>query len=208
MNRGGACAFTCGFYKYPRPQEHVVSVLAVSITTVALAEIGDKTQLLSLLLASRYRKPVPIILAIFLATIANHALAAWLGVVVADYLTPDVLKWTLVVSFVVMAGWILIPDKLDDDENISNRGPFVASFIAFFIAEIGDKTQVATTMLGAKYSDALLLVVLGTTVGMLLANVPVVLIGKLSAEKMPLALIRKVTATLFAGLALAAAFGL
>ncbi|MGF1870907.1 TMEM165/GDT1 family protein [Photobacterium indicum] len=185
-----------------------MSVLAVSITTVALAEIGDKTQLLSLLLASRYRKPVPIILAIFLATIANHALAAWLGVVVADYLTPDVLKWTLVVSFVVMAGWILIPDKLDDDENISNRGPFVASFIAFFIAEIGDKTQVATTMLGAKYSDALLLVVLGTTVGMLLANVPVVLIGKLSAEKMPLALIRKVTATLFAGLALAAAFGL
>lgn len=185
-----------------------MSVLAVSITTVALAEIGDKTQLLSLLLASRYRKPVPIILAIFLATIANHALAAWLGVVVADYLTPDVLKWVLVVSFVVMAGWILIPDKLDDDENISNRGPFVASFIAFFIAEIGDKTQVATTMLGAKYSDALLLVVLGTTIGMLLANVPVVLIGKLSADKMPLALIRKVTATLFVGLALAAVLGL
>lgn len=208
MNRGGACVFTCGSNKYPRPKEHVVSVLAVSITTVALAEIGDKTQLLSLLLASRYRKPVPIILAIFLATIANHALAAWLGVVVADYLTPEVLKWVLVVSFVVMAGWILIPDKLDDDESISNRGPFVASFIAFFIAEIGDKTQVATTMLGAKYSDALLLVVLGTTIGMLLANVPVVLIGKLSADRMPLGLIRKVTATLFAGLAVAAVFGL
>ncbi|WP_170107747.1 TMEM165/GDT1 family protein [Photobacterium lipolyticum] len=185
-----------------------MSVLAVSITTVALAEIGDKTQLLSLLLASRYRKPVPIILAIFLATIANHALAAWLGVVVADYLTPDALKWVLVISFVLMAGWILIPDKLDDDENISNRGPFVASFIAFFIAEIGDKTQVATTMLGAKYSDALLLVVMGTTIGMLLANVPVVLIGKLSADRMPLGLIRKVTATLFAGLAVTAVFGL
>ncbi|OAN12675.1 hypothetical protein A3K86_17355 [Photobacterium jeanii] len=185
-----------------------MSVLAVSITTVALAEIGDKTQLLSLLLASRYRKPIPIILAIFLATIANHALAAWLGVVVADYLTPDVLKWVLVVSFVAMAGWILIPDKLDDDENISNRGPFVASFIAFFIAEIGDKTQVATTMLGAKYHDALMLVVVGTTVGMLLANVPVVLIGKLSAEKMPLGLIRKITAAIFCGLAIAAAFGL
>ncbi|MDX1304228.1 TMEM165/GDT1 family protein [Photobacterium sp.] len=185
-----------------------MSVLAVSITSVALAEIGDKTQLLSLLLASRYRKPVPIILAIFLATIANHALAAWLGVVVADYLIPEVLKWVLVVSFVVMAGWVLIPDKLDDDESISNRGPFVASFIAFFIAEIGDKTQVATTMLGAKYSDALLLVVLGTTIGMLLANVPVVLIGKLSAERMPLGLIRKVTATLFAGLAVTAVFGL
>lgn len=193
---------------YPRPQEHVVSVLAVSITTVALAEIGDKTQLLSLLLASRYRKPIPIILAIFFATIANHALAAWLGVVVADYLTPAVLKWVLVVSFVVMAGWILIPDKLDDDESISNRGPFVASFIAFFVAEIGDKTQVATTMLGAKYHDALLWVILGTTIGMLLANVPVVLIGKLSAERMPLGAIRKVTAALFLGLALAAGIGL
>jgi len=200
--------FACGSDKYPRPKEHVVSVLAVSITTVALAEIGDKTQLLSLLLASRYRKPLPIILAIFLATIANHALAAWLGVVVADYLTPEALKWVLVISFVLMAGWILIPDKLDDDENISNRGPFVASFIAFFIAEIGDKTQVATTMLGAKYSDALLLVVMGTTIGMLLANVPVVLIGKLSADRMPLGLIRKVTATLFAGLAVTAVFGL
>lgn len=196
------------FLNFPRPEEHVVSVLAVSITSVALAEIGDKTQLLSLLLASRYRKPIPIILAIFFATIANHALAAWLGVVVADYLTPEVLKWVLVVSFVVMAGWILIPDKLDDDEEISNRGPFVASFIAFFIAEIGDKTQVATTMLGAKYSDALMWVVLGTTIGMLLANVPVVLIGKLSADRMPLGLIRKITAALFFGLAVAAAFGM
>ncbi|PSU29598.1 TMEM165/GDT1 family protein [Photobacterium lutimaris] len=185
-----------------------MSVLAISITSVALAEIGDKTQLLSLLLASRYRKPIPIILAIFFATIANHALAAWLGVVVADYLTPEVLKWVLVVSFVAMAGWILIPDKLDDDEAVSNRGPFVASFIAFFIAEIGDKTQVATTMLGAKYSDALMWVVLGTTIGMLLANVPVVLIGKLSADRMPLGLIRKITASLFMGLALAAALGL
>ncbi|KLV05054.1 MULTISPECIES: TMEM165/GDT1 family protein [Photobacterium] len=185
-----------------------MSILAVSITTVALAEIGDKTQLLSLLLASRYRKPVPIILAIFFATIANHALAAWLGVVVADYLSPDVLKWVLVVSFVAMAGWILIPDKLDDDEKISGRGPFIASFIAFFVAEIGDKTQVATTMLGAKYSDGLLLVVLGTTIGMLLANVPVVLIGKLSADRMPLKTIRIITAVLFLGLAVVAGIGL
>ncbi|MCL4123093.1 UNVERIFIED_CONTAM: hypothetical protein GTU68_020463 [Idotea baltica] len=188
------------------PNEHVVSVLAISITTVALAEIGDKTQLLSLLLASRYRKPLPIIAAIFFATIANHALAAWLGVVVADYLSPEVLKWVLVVSFIAMAGWILIPDKLDDDEQISNRGPFVASFIAFFIAEIGDKTQIATSILGAQYSDALTWVILGTTIGMLLANVPVVIIGKLSADKMPLDLIRKITALLFVGLAIAAAF--
>ncbi|MGC9493091.1 TMEM165/GDT1 family protein [Vibrio genomosp. F10] len=182
-----------------------MSVLAISITTVALAEIGDKTQLLSLLLASRYRKPIPIIAAIFFATIANHALAAWLGVVVADYLSPDVLKWVLVVSFIAMAGWILIPDKLDDDEKISNRGPFVASFIAFFIAEIGDKTQIATSILGAQYADALTLVILGTTIGMLLANVPVVIMGKLSADKMPLDLIRKITALLFVGLAIGAA---
>ncbi|MEZ8721546.1 TMEM165/GDT1 family protein [Vibrio pomeroyi] len=183
-----------------------MSVLAISITTVALAEIGDKTQLLSLLLASRYRKPIPIIAAIFFATIANHALAAWLGVVIADYLSPEVLKWVLVVSFIAMAGWILIPDKLDDDEQISNRGPFVASFIAFFIAEIGDKTQIATSILGAQYADALTWVILGTTIGMLLVNVPVVIIGKLSADKMPLDLIRKITALLFVGLAIAAAF--
>ena len=183
-----------------------MSVLAISITTVALAEIGDKTQLLSLLLASRYRKPLPIIAAISFATITNHALAAWLGVVVADYLSPEVLKWVLVVSFIAMAGWILIPDKLDDDAQISNRGPFVASFIAFFIAEIGDKTQIATSILGAQYSDALTWVILGTTIGMLLANVPVMIIGKLSADKMPLDLIRKITASLFVGLAIAAAF--
>ncbi len=188
-----------------RPIEPVVSVLAISITTVALAEIGDKTQLLSLLLASRYRKPIPIIAAIFLATLANHALAAWLGVVVADYLSPEILKWVLVVSFLIMAGWVLIPDKLDDEESISNRGPFVASFIAFFIAEIGDKTQIATSILGAQYADALLWVILGTTIGMLLANVPVVVIGKLSANKLPLALIRKITAILFVGLAIGAA---
>lgn len=180
-----------------------MSVLAISITTVALAEIGDKTQLLSLLLASRYRKPIPIIAAIFLATLANHALAAWLGVVVADYLSPDILKWVLVVSFLAMAGWILIPDKLDGEESISTRGPFVASFIAFFMAEIGDKTQIATSILGAQYADALSWVIVGTTLGMLLANVPVVLIGKLSADKMPLGLIRKVTAGLFLLMALA-----
>jgi len=183
-----------------------VSVLAISITTVALAEIGDKTQLLSLLLASRYRKPVPIIAAIFLATVVNHALAAWLGVVVADYLSPETLKWVVVVSFLAMAGWVLIPDKLDDDEEISNRGPFIASFIAFFVAEIGDKTQIATSILGAQFADALTMVVLGTTIGMLLANVPVVLIGKLSADKLPLGMIRKITALLFLALAAGTAF--
>lgn len=206
MNRGGARRLSMVYNYYPCPLEHVVSVLALSITTVALAEIGDKTQLLSLLLASRYRKPIPIIAAIFLATIVNHALAAWLGVVVADYLSPDVLKWVLVVSFLAMAGWVLIPDKLDENESVSNKGPFVASFIAFFIAEIGDKTQIATSILGAQYADALLWVIFGTTIGMLLANVPVVLVGQFSADKLPLSWIRKITALLFMVLAIGAAW--
>ncbi|GEM81189.1 UPF0016 family membrane protein [Vibrio superstes NBRC 103154] len=204
MNHGGGVKLVYWFV-FPPPIENPLSVLAISITTVALAEIGDKTQLLSLLLASRYRKPVPIIAAIFLATIANHAVAAWLGVLVSDLLSPQVLRWAVVISFIAMALWVLIPDKLDEDESISGRGPFVASFIAFFIAEIGDKTQIATSILGAQYADALMLVVLGTTLGMLLANVPVVLIGKLSAERLPLAMIRKVTAALFAILAVSAA---
>ncbi|MDW6002378.1 TMEM165/GDT1 family protein [Vibrio mangrovi] len=178
-----------------------MNILAISITTVTLAEIGDKTQLLSLMLASCYRKPLPIISAIFLATIANHALAAWLGVVVAEYLSPEILKWVIFVSFLAMAGWVLVPDKLDDEGTCSNRGPFVASFIAFFVAEIGDKTQIATSVLGAQFANGLLWVVLGTTIGMMVANVPVVLIGKLSADRLPLALIRKVTAILFVGLA-------
>ncbi|SDH83110.1 Putative Ca2+/H+ antiporter, TMEM165/GDT1 family [Vibrio xiamenensis] len=179
-----------------------MSVIAISISTVALAEIGDKTQLLSLMLASCYRKPVPIIAAIFLATIFNHALAAWLGVVVADYISPDVLKWVVAASFFAVALWILVPDKLDDESCPTERNPFWASFIAFFIAEIGDKTQIATSILGARYADALIWVIAGTTIGMLLANVPVVLIGKLSADKLPLKWIRRVTCVLFIGLAI------
>ncbi|WP_456296472.1 TMEM165/GDT1 family protein [Vibrio sp. AK197] len=180
-----------------------MSVLAVSISTVALAEIGDKTQLLSLLLASCYRKPVPIIAAIFFATILNHALAAWLGVVVADYISPDILKWVVAASFLAVAAWVLVPDKLDDESCSTGRSPFIASFVAFFIAEIGDKTQIATSILGARYADALMWVVIGTTIGMLLANVPVVVIGKLSADKLPLTWIRRITSLLFVGLAIA-----
>ena len=194
-----------GCIQMPYPIEHVVSVLAISIASVTLAEIGDKTQLLSLILASRYRKPVPIVLAIFLATLLNHALAAWLGVVVADHLSQDVLRWVVVFSFLGMALWVLIPDKMDEEnEDASFRGPFVASFIAFFIAEIGDKTQVATSILGAQFSEHLLIVIIGTTVGMMLANVPVVVIGKLSGDKLPLALIRKATCVLFVLLAIGA----
>lgn len=183
-----------------------MSILIISMTTVALAEIGDKTQLLSLLLASRYRKPVPIILAILFATLINHALAAWLGVVVSDYLSPEVLRWVVCASFALMALWVLIPDKIDEDESISAKGPFIASFTAFFIAEIGDKTQIATSILGAEYSDGLSLVVIGTTIGMMLANVPVVIAGKYSADKLPLGIIRKLTCAVFIILALMAAF--
>ena len=183
-----------------------MSVFVLSLTTVAIAEIGDKTQLLSLVLASRYRKPIPIILAILFATLINHALAAWLGVVIADYLSPEVLRWVVVVSFLLMAGWVLIPDKLDEEKTYSGRSAFVTSFIAFFIAEIGDKTQIATSILGAQYADALLMVILGTTLGMMLANVPVVLMGKVSADKLPLVLIRRISAVLFLCLAIGAGF--
>ncbi|WP_087023705.1 TMEM165/GDT1 family protein [Thaumasiovibrio subtropicus] len=184
-----------------------MSVLFISVASVALAEIGDKTQLLSFLLASRYKKPLPIIAAIFLATLLNHAVAAWLGVVLADHIAPAMLKWVLVMSFIAMALWVLIPDKLDEDTPVSAKGPFVASFIAFFIAEIGDKTQVATSVLGAHYAEAIWLVVVGTTIGMLIANVPVVWLGKLSADKLPLNAIRKVTALLFVCLGVVTAFG-
>ncbi|CCN69502.1 conserved hypothetical protein [Vibrio nigripulchritudo SFn27] len=193
-----------GFFSMPCPIEHVVSVLAISITSVTLAEIGDKTQLLSLILASRYRKPVPIVMAIFLATLLNHALAAWLGVVVADHLSQEVLRWVVVLSFLAMALWVLIPDNMEEEESVSFRGPFIASFIAFFIAEIGDKTQVATSILGAQFSEHLMIVILGTTVGMMLANVPVVIFGKLSGDKLPFVTIRRAASVLFVLLAIGA----
>ena len=178
-----------------------MSVLAASITSITLAEIGDKTQLLSFLLVSRYRKPIPIILAILLATAINHFASAWLGVMLAGWLSPQVLNWVIVASLVSMAVWILVPDKLDDDDTVPNRGPFMASFIAFSLAEIGDKTQVATSILGAQYSDAVGWVVVGTTIGMMLANIPVVLLGQFSADKIPMALVRKLTACDFVVLA-------
>ncbi len=187
----------------PHLFELVVSIILVSTTVVALAEIGDKTQLLSFLLASRYRKPIPIITAIFFATIVNHALAAWLGLVISDYLSPETLRWVVAICFLLMAGWILIPDKIDDSDTLASKSPFVASFIAFFVAEIGDKTQIATSILGAQYADSLPWVIAGTTLGMLLANVPVVILGKWSANRLPLGIIRKITAVLFVALAIA-----
>ena len=177
----------------------------ISTGTVALAEVGDKTQLLALLLAARFRKPWPIIWGILVATLLNHALAGWLGSLAAKWLTPEVLRWVVAASFIGIALWTLKPDTLDEDTALPSRGAFIATTIAFFIAEIGDKTQVATVLLAAKY-EPLWQVVAGTTVGMLLANVPVVLLGSRFAAKLPLKAARITAAVVFLLLGLWAAF--
>jgi len=184
-----------------------LEALAVPTFIVALAEIGDKTQLLALLLAARYRRPWPIIWGIVVATLANHAAAGLLGNIVSDLLSPVMLRWILALSFALVAVWTLIPDRLDDDDARLGRayGPFLATLIAFFIAEMGDKTQVATVMLAAQYPQ-LVLVVIGTTLGMLIANVPVVLASHFAADRLPLALIRRIAAAAFAVLAIYAAY--
>ncbi|MFO3724323.1 TMEM165/GDT1 family protein [Pseudomonas sp. HLMP] len=181
--------------------------LLVPTAIVALAEIGDKTQLLALILAARFRKPWPIIAGIVAATLANHAAAGAVGAWVSGFFSETVLHWILAASFAATALWTLVPDKMDDDENSAARrfGPFVTTLIAFFLAEIGDKTQVATVMLAAQYPH-LIMVIIGTTVGMLIANVPVVLAGNFAAEKLPLTLIRRLAATAFFVLAAVAVY--
>jgi len=176
----------------------------VSTGVVAIAEIGDKTQLLAFVLAARFRQPVPIILGILIATVANHALAAWIGVLVAGWLGPEVLRWILGLSFLAMAIWIMIPDKVDEETSASSRfGPFLATVIAFFLLEIGDKTQIATVALSARFND-LVLVTAGTTLGMLLANVPAVLLGKVAATAIPMKLVHGIAALIFAVLGILA----
>ncbi|WP_295364503.1 TMEM165/GDT1 family protein [Arenimonas sp.] len=179
-----------------------MDALLVSTFAVAIAEIGDKTQLLALVLAARYRKPWPIIAGILVATLFNHALAGWIGSLVSGWVSPEVLRWGVVLSFLAVAAWALVPDKLDEDEARAPRfGPFLATLVAFFIVEIGDKTQVATVVLAAQY-EPLWQVVAGTTLGMALANVPVVLLGAAFAAKLPLKAARYAAAALFAGLGL------
>jgi putative Ca2+/H+ antiporter (TMEM165/GDT1 family) len=178
-----------------------MDALLVSTLTVALAEIGDKTQLLALLLAARFRKPWPIVAGILVATVLNHAVAAWAGALAAGWLTPAVLRWVVAASFIAIALWTLRPDKLDDDTALPARSAFVATVVAFFIAEIGDKTQVATVLLAAKYAP-LWQVVAGTTLGMLLANVPVVLLGSRFAQRLPLRAARTAAALVFLALGL------
>ena len=171
----------------------------IATAAVALAEIGDKTQLLSLVLAAKYRKPWPIVLGILVATLANHALAGGLGALVAQWFTPHVLRWIVGLSFLAVAAWTLVPDRIDDDESRphANHGVFLATLVCFFLAEMGDKTQVATVVLAAQYHP-LWQVVTGTTIGMLLANAPVVWLGARFATRLPLKATRIAAATLFA----------
>lgn len=174
----------------------------IATGVVALAEIGDKTQLLSLVLTARYRSPWAISAGIFVATLLNHALAALVGDTVFEWLGPDWMRWIVGLSFIAMAIWTLIPDRLDEDEEnaaeqkLRRYGVFVMTTVVFFLLEMGDKTQVATAILAARFND-LLSVVMGTTVGMLFANVPLVFFGNLLLRKIQIELVHRVTAVLF-----------
>jgi putative Ca2+/H+ antiporter (TMEM165/GDT1 family) len=174
-----------------------MEALLTSTAVVALAEIGDKTQLLAILLATRFKKPVPIILGIFFATIANHFLAALLGSQVAAILDGQWFRYLIATSFIGMAIWTLIPDKIDDlDEKPARFGTFLTTVIAFFLVEMGDKTQIATVALGARFHDVLH-VTMGTTLGMMLANVPAVFVGHELLKHVPLNVVRVIAALLF-----------
>jgi len=180
-----------------------MDALFVATAVVALAEIGDKTMLLALLLAARYRQPWAIVAGIAVATLVNHGLAGWAGAWLASLLSPDALRWVVVASLVAVAAWTLVPDRLDADKapKPTRLGAFLATCLAFFLVEIGDKTQVATVVLAAQYSP-LWQVVLGSTLGMLLANGPVVLLGHRYAHRLPLSTARWVAAGLFLALAI------
>jgi putative Ca2+/H+ antiporter (TMEM165/GDT1 family) len=168
-------------------ERHVLQPFLVSSSLVALAEIGDKTQLLSLVLAARYRKPLPIVLGVLVATLVNHAGAGGVGTLLSGVLNPTILNWAVVASFALMAGWILVPDKLDEEDIALPKkamGVFGTTMFAFFLAEMGDKTQVVTIALAARYHD-FFSVVSGTTLGMMAANVPVIYLGSRFANRLP-----------------------
>ena len=179
----------------------------VSTGVVALGEMGDKTQLLAILLAAKFRRPLPIILGILVATLLNHALAGVVGEGVAKALGADLLRWVIGVSFIAMAGWMLIPDQADDEAAGGKQrfGVFGTTLVAFFLAEMGDKTQIATVALAARYHD-LVAVVAGTTIGMMLANVPAVFLGDAIANKVSMTLVHAIAAVIFAGLGLLTLF--
>ena len=186
-----------------------MEALLVSTGVVALAEIGDKTQLLAFILAARFKKPLPIIAAILCATVVNHGLAGALGAWITSAVRPEVLRWVLGASFIGMAIWTLIPDKIEEEETraATRLGVFGATFITFFLAEMGDKTQIATVAMAAHYASPLL-VVAGTTLGMMLADVPAVIIGDRLAGKIPLKLVHSIAAAVFAALGVATLLGM
>ncbi len=182
--------------------------LLVSTGVVALAEIGDKTQLLAFILAARFKKPVPIILGILVATIVNHGLAGALGAWITSAVSPEILRWVLGLSFLGMAIWTMIPDKIEEEDTpVAKRfGVFGATLITFFLAEMGDKTQIATVAMAAHYASPLL-VVIGTTLGMLIADVPAVLMGDKLANKIPMRLVHAIAAAIFAVMGVATLLG-
>jgi Ca2+/H+ antiporter, TMEM165/GDT1 family len=174
----------------------------VSTGVVALGEMGDKTQLLAFLLAAKFKRPLPIVVGILVATLTNHTAAGALGAWVAQVMGPDLLRWVVGLAFIAMAGWMLVPDKVDEDEaaGMMNRfGVFATTVITFFLAEMGDKTQIATVALAARYHD-LAQVVAGTTLGMMLADVPAVFLGGTIAHKMNMRLMHAISALIFAAL--------
>ncbi len=185
-----------------------MEALLVSTGVVALAEIGDKTQLLAFILAARFKKPLPIILGILVATIINHGLAGALGAWITSAVSPAVLRWVLGASFIGMAVWTMIPDKIEEEETraAGRFGIFGATLITFFLAEMGDKTQIATVAMAAHYSTPVL-VVIGTTLGMLIADVPAVFIGDKLSKRIPMKLVHSIAAAVFAALGLATLLG-
>ncbi|WP_435101110.1 TMEM165/GDT1 family protein [Arhodomonas sp. AD133] len=183
-----------------------MQAILISTVAVALAEIGDKTQLLALVLAARYGRPWPIIAGITLATIANHAVAGALGVWLSALVPEVALRWGLALSFIAMGLWLLVPDSEDDAAGRYPYGVFVTTLIAFFLVEIGDKTQVATVVLAARFDPAWL-VIAGTTLGMLAANVPVVIMGRFAADRLPMRAIHGAAAVVFIGLGVVAGLG-
>jgi len=176
---------------------------------VALAEMGDKTQLLAFLLAARFRKPIPIILGILVATLLNHAAAGAVGVYISQMIGQETMRWLLGIGFLLMAVWLLIPDQLDENTETkeSKFGVFGTTVIAFFLAEMGDKTQIATVALSAKYMEDFVWVIAGTTVGMMLANVPAVYLGNHFAQKLPIRWIHAIAASIFAAIGIFILFG-
>ena len=193
----------------PAAKEKKMEAFLVSTGLVALAEIGDKTQLLAFLLAARFRKPWPICLGILIATLVNHAFAGLLGSWITAQVSPQTMRWVLGIGFLAMAGWTLIPDKIDAETEGGGRlklGVLGTTIVAFFMAEMGDKTQIATVALAARFND-LIAVVAGTTLGMMLANVPAVFIGDRLAGKIPVRLVHGIAAVIFAVIGVATLLG-